>query len=814
MPQHNSTPTTPEIQLTSNLAQALELAALGWFVFPCREKPGEPYRDKRTGEMVTPKVKAPYWHKADLPNGKDNATTDPAIIRRWWARWPGALIGIYCEKSGIFALDIDDKDGRNGSATWGELLNQYDRGELWEGPIQETPSGGYHLIFRLPEGLAIPNDSDKLAEGLDLRSNGYICTGGTYRWLEGHTPDGPIYDAPAWLLDLIAGLTAHPERQAPAIPAAPGPNGTDPGAYWLRRYLERVTVGNRNSNGFSLACQLRDSGLTQSEADQVMSDFARAVPGQGYTEREALASCAQAYKLPPRQPARLPGDRSAAIPQHFAPPQPDDLPPIYDGNGYHHTEAQALAGELRTGPDPRSRDLSGIPELPEAARLPDEMGAGACKWLDDYIDFSRLWSPRAFEGFHEAVGLFVLSTVAARRVMVHMGKPRFPNLYLALTARTSLYAKSSTAEIGLQTLNRAGLAWLLAADSATPQKFVADLTARLVNDYDNLSIEEQAIARLRLAFAGQRGWFYDEFGQHIAAMMRDGGFMADFSGLLRRMDDTPERYEYGSVGRGNDIVIRPYLALLGNLTPDDLRPFAKRGSALWRNGFLARFALITPPESELLLDRFPNGERVIPGELLTPLVDWHNRLGVPHVDVISVLDDKGEPTGAKRLEYNPLPARCMPLGAGVKEAFYTYHDSLIRLLADNDNHDLDGNYARLAEKALRISLSLASVSDCPEITMAQWARAQAITERWRAGLHELQRQINEPGPSEEREQEERLLLIIRKHGAMTAAEAARYVRNLSSAEAARLLDGLASAGELASVETTRKGSRKYGFPVE
>jgi hypothetical protein len=451
-----------------------------------------------------------------------------------------------------------------------------------------------------------------------------------------------------------------------------------------------------------------------------------------------------------------------------------------------------------------------VPSLPEASRLDPVLGLDACKWLDDYVDFSLEWSPRAYKGFHEACALWLLSTVAARRVYLHMGKPRYTNLYLALTARTSLYAKSTTAEIALQTIRMAGLSWLLAADSTTPQKFISDLTTRLVPDYDNLSDEQKDYARLRVGTAGQRGWFYDEFGQHVASMMRDNGFMADFRGLLRRLDDTPERYEYGSIGCGSDIIERPYLALLASITPDDLRPFAKRGSALWGDGFLARFALITPPEEERRRDRFPKGERIIPANILTPLVEWHKQLGLPQVNLEDITDEKGKPTGVKRVEITHNKTENLAYAPEVYEAFYAYDEGLLDILQRSNNHDLDGNYARLSEKALRIAALLASISEAGKIELNHWARALDIVERWRAGLHHLYSQINEPQESQESQNEEKLLSIVLKLGTATAADCKRYAPYLSTAEITLHLDKLEDAGLLSSSKT-HKGTKRYKF---
>jgi Bifunctional DNA primase/polymerase, N-terminal len=64
----------------------------------------------------TREIKSPY-----TPHGKNNATIDPEIIHAWWKHWPDVLIGIYCERSGFFAVDVDDKNGKNGFRSWENL---------------------------------------------------------------------------------------------------------------------------------------------------------------------------------------------------------------------------------------------------------------------------------------------------------------------------------------------------------------------------------------------------------------------------------------------------------------------------------------------------------------------------------------------------------------------------------------------------------------------------------------------------------------------------------------------------------------------
>lgn len=204
-----------------------------------------------------------------------------------------------------------------------------------------------------------------------------------------------------------------------------------------------------------------------------------------------------------------------------------------------------------------------------------------------------------------------------------------------------------------------------------------------------------------MAFAGQRGWFYEEFGQLLHSMNRKDGPMGEFRGLIRCFDDCPARYEYGTISRGNEVVEKPYLALLANVTPADLRRQAKRGSSMWNDGFWARFAFVTPPMDERKRDRFPRGEQIIPSSIIVPLQQWHQRLGVPGVEVGN---------GGGQVTYEELTAAPCTLGNGVFEAYYNYHDALLDIVERRANQDLDGNYARFADKALRVAMLLGSLS--------------------------------------------------------------------------------------------------------
>jgi hypothetical protein len=78
------------------------------------------------------------------------------------------------------------------------------------------------------------------------------------------------------------------------------------------------------------------------------------------------------------------------------------------------------------------------PALPNEAKVDETLAAKASAWLDNYIGFSGKWAPRAFAEFHEACGVFILATTAARRIKIRFGRGVYTSLYLALAGRTTL----------------------------------------------------------------------------------------------------------------------------------------------------------------------------------------------------------------------------------------------------------------------------------------------------------------------------------------------------------------------------------------
>jgi hypothetical protein len=129
-------------------------AAFGWRVVPCQ-----------VGKKV-PAVR-------DWPTV---ATVDSEQINEWWlGQYQSCGVCIVTgAESGLYVLDVDVANGKQGPATLKALLAE--RGESKMPPTYtvRTPSGGLHFYFRYPaDGRIIRNDAgSKLGPGLDIRGEG------------------------------------------------------------------------------------------------------------------------------------------------------------------------------------------------------------------------------------------------------------------------------------------------------------------------------------------------------------------------------------------------------------------------------------------------------------------------------------------------------------------------------------------------------------------------------------------------------------------------------------------------------------------
>jgi hypothetical protein len=145
-----------------------------------------------------------------LPRGVHDASTDGAVVRRWWRWWPTANVGAATgHVFDVWDIDLPAEDAH-------ALLYRYlgHLADTW--PAVRTGSGGTHVLFA-PTGHG---NRSKFLPGCDWRGRGgYVVlppsthrSGQPYRWLR--TPAGRPPPAPVGLLTALApqAVRATPAR--------------------------------------------------------------------------------------------------------------------------------------------------------------------------------------------------------------------------------------------------------------------------------------------------------------------------------------------------------------------------------------------------------------------------------------------------------------------------------------------------------------------------------------------------------------------------------------------------------------------------
>jgi len=234
---------------SEKLAYALDCSKRGWAVIPLHTI--------RNGKCTcgNPKCEAigkhPRHDYGIIEHGIKDATTDETTIRRWWAKWPKANIGIATgRQSGIVVIDIDPRHG--GDEIWRGLQQKYGKVETWQ---SLTGGGGTHLIFANPPDIEIGNATELGGyKGIDLRGNGgYIVgpgsshrSGKNYEWELSSSPgDLPLAPMPAWLIKIYRNGTS-PE---PVVSHNPS---------WVTKALKGVDEGKRDDTCIKLAGYFRN----------------------------------------------------------------------------------------------------------------------------------------------------------------------------------------------------------------------------------------------------------------------------------------------------------------------------------------------------------------------------------------------------------------------------------------------------------------------------------------------------------------------------------------------------------------------------
>lgn len=456
-------------------------------------------------------------------------------------------------------------------------------------------------------------------------------------------------------------------------------------------------------------------------------------------------------------------------------------------------------------------DEIAIPQL-DFGLLDPSLAQGACPWLDEYVAFSKKWSPRGPAIHHIGCGLWVLSTVTARRLAARDGRTaQYTPLYIQLVAPSTVWGKSTTARIATDLIKRAGLGWLLCPDSSTPEKLIKNMAGKEVpENYADLDSNQQEWTRLKLAHSGQRGWYYSEFGQLMREMADSRSRNAAFKQILLRMDDCERTYQYDTIGRNLEEAELPYLSLLGTMTPNCMKPYSSSDASSWNDGFYARFAFCCVPlnaqkteadlRREQYPDQYPDDDPHFPTTILKPIEDFHQRLGTRQC---SIIENTGDRTGTYKVNKGPMdeyPVKTLKLNRDAKDALNDYGIALALISQKPCLAQFQSYYSRLRDKTLRIATMFAGEQDSPQIELRHIAGAQQIAEKFRLGVHQLSVHLSQ---SSEQRMDAKIIEVLTKRGSLTAREIGQYT-NSDTNSAAIEIDVLMNDGTIISTKQGRK----------
>jgi hypothetical protein len=229
------------------------------------------------------------------PNGLEDATTDPEVIRSWWEQWPDANIGV---RTGI-GFDVLDLDGLDAMDALDDLAPV--GAKVVVGPMVVT---GLGVHIYVPVTGAGNRTAMGGRVGLDWRgAGGYVVAppslhylhGDRYEWSDDYGIDRPLVAVPPWLDDL-----AHKRRQtAPPVhrgrtALAAGLDGTAYGLKALTGELGRLALaaeGTRNdalnTAAFSLGQLVAGGELNPSVVAEGLLTVATRI---GLTSAEAVGT--------------------------------------------------------------------------------------------------------------------------------------------------------------------------------------------------------------------------------------------------------------------------------------------------------------------------------------------------------------------------------------------------------------------------------------------------------------------------------------------------------------------------------------------
>jgi hypothetical protein len=204
-------------------------------------------------------------------------------------------------------------------------------------------------------------------------------------------------------------------------------------------------------------------------------------------------------------------------------------------------------------------NLNTIPLEPEAS---EKVNYRLPSWLEQYMDWAGKTGNQTPMIFHQAAGLWLLSTAIGRRLYGNApwGVKLYPNLYLMLVASTTYYRKSTAYKLAEQ-VAREAIPHMLMPTPGSPERFQEALAGRMPSNFDKLTKQQQERLTKAQPFAAQRGLLKDEEAGLFGAINRKD-YMVGLKDLLMELYDCPDYFDKDTQ-TGLNIVENAALSILG-----------------------------------------------------------------------------------------------------------------------------------------------------------------------------------------------------------------------------------------------------------
>lgn len=687
--------------------------AIGLPVFPCKAD------KKPVGHLV--------------PHGLNDASADPAVIRRWFADPAAVMIGMPTGKSaGVIVVDVDVKDGAQGGA-WLSANSH----RMPQTRTIRTGSGGLHIYLAWP-GDRVKNSASKIAPGIDVRGDGgYVIVPPSPGYAV--ADNASVSEIPDWLMPVLCPPEAPPAPPPVAAPRqAVQDGGTPLGRETLAQRCDEIRNawdGSKhraiNEGAFAVggivAAGHMDEGTAWTELRGALAYILPRCKDKGAAERTLRRAFMEGMGRP----------------QHVEPPE--ETRPLAPAVYTITQIMRARMAERQAPPLTVSPDLMDVP--------------GALRMFIEHCERTAI-SPQPFLSL--AAGICLVGALAGRRYRT------------STDLRTNIYAVGLADSGGGKDHARRQIQRCL---------FAANLTQYLGGS----DIASGSALRTALARHPSTLFQIDEFGDWLRDVLGDKAsthkkqiatHLKELYSSAASIWQGAEYADQSDKGRPRQDIIQPNACLYGTTTPGQF--WSAVAGANLHDGLMARILLFVSPCS------YPDEREP---DLAEPPADLISAL-----QAIAAGPGQGGNLGALMLAGTAPEPLTVPETPAATHARRELRREQLAQQRKAEGTYVTSIAGRLAENAMKLALIRAVARDPAEPSIGAddvaWGRAVA-THCMQTLLREAGRHVAD---NDYEAKLNRALDYIRKHGPISAHGMFRKGWRLPERERDEILRSLVSSG--------------------